>query len=331
MMITEELLRRFHEGLCTHEEEEAVKRWLREDEDLPSEIDIIDVKEFRDSTDSILNKVKLLGANLSESEGDSVVPLDQDKNGKHRFKYWVAAAAIIIATFGFSFYYLSDSFGLVNNQTVADSYKVINTKRAEKRTVILSDGSTVRMNYETEIRVPEQFEKDERIVYLKGQAYFDVSRDTERPFIIYTEDSKTQVLGTSFDINTKEHGQTKIIVTSGKVAFSERNQPDNLVTLTLNDRAILSADKSIATDEVNAKRLTGWTENRLAFYNQTFEEIIEVIEPWYNVEVTVNNPEVLSMQYTFIYDNPSLSLLMERMSVVAGFEYRIEGQSVIVE
>lgn len=333
MIITEKLLQRFHEGLCTPEEEEAMKRWLSEDEDLPSEISLIDSREFRDSKDSILNKIELLGADLSESESDQGVPLSPKqvdfRKPRRALAIRYATAAIILCTVGFFTYQFSDyAFGNGTEQSIAS--RTIKTQRGEKRTITLSDGSTICMNYETEIKALETFERDQRIVYLTGHAHFDVARDTERPFIIYTKDSKTQVLGTSFEINTKEEGATEIIVTSGKVAFSEKDKVNNLVTLTLNDRAVLGADRIIKTDEVDAQRLTAWRENKLLFDGETLAEIIEVLEPWYDIEITVESEELLKEDFILSLDNPPLSSVLEDLSFASGLEYKIQGKQVII-
>ncbi|MEM8894916.1 MAG: FecR domain-containing protein, partial [Bacteroidota bacterium] len=217
------------------------------------------------------------------------------------------------------------------NQFAQVNYETFVTQRGQKRTLTLSDGSTIRLNYETEFKAPRHFEEGQRVVYLTGHAHFDVARDTERPFIIYTEDSKTQVLGTSFDINTKEEGTTEIIVTSGQVAFSDKDNINEQVMLTVNDRAVLNSIGSIGQSTVDAETLTAWKDNRLVFDDALLSEIIEVLQPWYDVEITVNNPNQLQKAYNFSFDNPSLELLLEQMSFMGKFEYQMEGKQVIID
>ncbi|MEM7107939.1 MAG: FecR domain-containing protein, partial [Bacteroidota bacterium] len=176
--------------------------------------------------------------------------------------------------------------------------------------------------------VPEQFEGNERVVYLTGHAHFNVARDIERPFIIYTEDSKTEVLGTSFDINTKSAGETEIIVTSGKVAFLQKGKERNRVTLTVNDQAVLDADKRITTQEVDALTLTAWKDNRLVFEGKTLKEVIEVLEPWYDVNIAVEDPSYLEVAFSLSGDNPTLEAFLKELCFAGRFSYRIEGKQV---
>mgnify|MGYP001796805260 CR=1 FL=1 len=326
MEITKELLERYEQGLCTREEKEAVKAWFETVED-PTPLD---KKMLDDNVDR-----SRVWSELSQA----VPQLENEKSGRDTrllslpgkmARY--AAAAVLVFTVGFFTYeYLSsDAHKSVGKLAYFEDFQAIQTQRGEKRTVTLPDGSTIRMNYETEIRVPLRFEGDERIVYLTGHAHFDIVRNPEKPFIIYTEDAKTQVLGTSFDINTHRVEETEIIVTSGKVAFSERSKEDNRVTLILNDRAVLTADRRIITGEVDALSRTAWKDNRLVFDGKTLQEIIEVLEPWFDINISVKKPEILDTIFTIATDNPSLEIFMQQLSFAGEFEFKIEDKEVTI-
>ncbi|MEM9389503.1 MAG: FecR domain-containing protein [Bacteroidota bacterium] len=317
MKVTPELLKKYAEGKCTEAEKEFIENWLPGDVDIASELSEEKVKH---ATAQMWQEIT---ADIDDNPTSVTIPLY-----KRVMRY--AAAVIILFTIGFFTHNYLTAPVEQGDLAYFEDYSSIHTQRGQKRTVKLSDGSTIRMNYETEIKAPEKFEGDQRVVYLTGQAHFDVARDTERPFIIYTKDTKTQVLGTSFDINTKNEGETRIIVTSGEVAFSEKNQQDNLVTLTLNDRAVLGADRNITTDEVDALALTAWKDNQLIFEDQSLAEIIETIEPWYNVTVDVSEEQRLDKHYTLSFDDPNIELLMEQMSFLGEFQYEIEGDQIII-
>ncbi|MEM6526120.1 MAG: FecR domain-containing protein [Bacteroidota bacterium] len=317
MKITPELLERYELGKCTPEERKFVEEWLDDAGYTPDDVSKESSKAMSDAV------WKNVSAEMGVQKAGQVIPL-------HRRITRYAAAVILLGALSFLVYYLvSPNFSPTENQ-VADLYQNVQTKRGEKRTVKLPDGSTIRMNYETEIRVPEKFEGTERVVYLKGHAHFEVARNEKKPFIIYTEATKTEVLGTSFDINTKGVNETEIIVTSGKVAFSEKARTDNWVTLTINDRALLGADKSMVKEKVDAQKLTAWAENQLVFDDQTLSEIIKVLQPWYDVEISVKSAEHLKMKYNFSFDNPSLPELMDQMSFMGKFNYTIEGKQVTI-
>ena len=325
MKITEEILKRHAQGLCTEEEKRAVEEWFKKD--VIPESELGEVKDKDPKKARVWSQLRQAVPQLENQSGSigPVIPLY-----KRVMRY--AAVAIILLTVGyFAYQSLSGSLFGTGGTTQVIALQTIETKRGEKRTVTLSDGSTIRMNYETQIKAPEKFKGDQRIVYLTGHAHFDVARDTERPFIIYTKDSKTQVMGTSFDINTKGEEETEIIVKSGKVAFSKKDQKDNqVVMLTVNDRAVLNPDKNIETNQVDAQKLTAWKDNRLVFEDKSLNEIIEVLEPWYDVRISVENQKLLNESFNLSLDNPPLKGVLDRLAFMAGFDYKIDGKKVII-
>ena len=324
MKVTKELLRRYGLGICTEEEKKTVEEWLDAPE-YPS-IRVSTDEKSKANSDEIWSKLSegrpRLENQMSLKKAKFVILLG-------KVARYAAVAAILFTVGFFSYLSLQGNFEVDRTQPLA-ALKTINTQRGEKRTVTLSDGSTIRMNYETEIRVREKFEGNERVVYLTGHAHFNVTRDTERPFIVYTEDSKTQVLGTSFDIDTREEGETEIIVTSGKVAFSGKEKAGKLVTLEVNDRAVLDAGKNIAKSEVDADRLTAWRENRMVFDDQMLKEIIEVLEPWYDIQVSVEDADLMTRDFKLSMDNPTLESVMEALSFLGEFDYRIHEKTVTI-
>ncbi|MEM9720057.1 MAG: FecR domain-containing protein [Bacteroidota bacterium] len=320
MKVTRELLEKYSRGECTADETAEIETWLSSVEDDSN----LSEQEFGDSINNIRLK---LHETLSDPKlKNKVIPLY-----KRVTRY--AAAAVFLCVIGFSAYYFSPggSKQTLNGVQVVSADQTVETRRGEKRTLRLPDGSTIRLNYESELKVSELFNDSKRIVYLTGDAHFDVISDPEKPFIIYTQNAKTEVLGTSFTIMAKEDfSKTEVIVTSGKVAFSEKENTRNTATLTINNRAILTSNKEIETDTVDAQKLVAWKDNRLLFEDQSLGEIIEVVEPWYDVEFTIQQKSLLKEHLTFSYQDPSLDLLMDRMSKMLDFEYRIEGKEITI-
>ncbi|MEM9327356.1 MAG: FecR domain-containing protein [Bacteroidota bacterium] len=320
MEVTPKLLEKYYQGQCSAEEQQAIENWLERQESR-------EVYPEQSRLQAIEHEMwDNISAELPGSSEAQSVPL-------YRAAMRYAATAVILCALGLSAYFLSVSPDVASGEYIVnfDDFRTVETQRAQKRTLTLPDGSSIRLNYETVVKVPDQFEDDQRIVYLSGHAHFDVAKDPDRPFIVYTDESKTQVLGTSFDINTsKVNGETEIIVTSGKVTFSGVEADRSKVTLTPNDRAILSSDQTIVTDQVDAAQLTAWKDNRLVFDDRTLEQVIQVLEPWYDIKVFVKNPALMQKDFRLSMDNPSLASVMESLSVLGAFDYTIEGQQVSI-
>ena len=315
--ISPELLTKYLNGECSSAEQQQVETWLEAEKNKAPDLPGIHAERMEASIwESVAPLV----------EGDhttQVIPL-------YRKAVRYAAAVIILLTIGILAY--DHLYDPVRHGDIAyfEGFESIQTQRGQKRTVTLVDGSTIQLNYETEVKVPREFDGDERVVYLTGHAHFDIARDPEKPFIIYTHDSKTQVLGTSFDINTKGEEATEIIVTSGKVAFSEKYQSDDPVSLKVNDRAVLRPGRGITINEVDAIRLTAWTEDRLVFDNKTLREVIEVLESWYDIRIAVEDTDLMTQDFKLTMENPTLGSVMEALSFLGEFRYRIEGQKVTI-
>ena len=330
MKITKELLEKYAEGKCTEEERRAIENWIPDDSDLSMNLN---QKDSEREEEKVWNQ-------LMENDPNKVKNWEtltkQTINRRPTFRYKAlhyAAAIALFISLGTAIYLFITSTNNQEPETILamEDYQNIDSKRGERLTLTLPDNSTVHLNSESHLKFPERFSDTERVVYLEGHAYFDVARNPDKPFIIYTEDTKTQVLGTSFDINTsKKEGATEIIVTSGKVAFSEKDQTDNLVTLTVNDRAVLLADGNIAIDEVDALTRTAWTKNQLIFENQKLIEIMKVAEGWFDVNVKIDDAYLSNRSFTYEAQNPSLKEFLEFMSEVAKFEYHISDKDVTI-
>ena len=318
MKIRPELLKKYATGDCTEPERLQVEKWLAENEDLSTSLPKQKIdKEKNLVWQNISNKIR---------PNTNVFPL-------HRKVMQYAAAIIIFLTVATSAYFYVNQQNIGKDQQVSieQEFRIIETQRGQKKTIKLPDGSTERLNYESQLKIPLRFTDSFRVVYLQGHAHFEVFRDTNRPFIIYTGKSKTQVLGTSFDIKTNEEtDETEIIVTSGKVAFSENSKENNKVIHNENNKALLRPENTIKVSKVNAQQLTAWKDNYLEFNKVSLAEIIKILEPWYDVEITVKDPKLLTDIYKFSYENPPLKTLFERMSFMGKFNYSIKNKQVTI-
>lgn len=339
MKISNALFRKYILGDCTEAEKQFVEKWINSEETTSSTFSDAEVLQMKNNTWGKLDEqyqfnIPKLDITRNQNNIEGYVDSGQTSKITSIYKSTLRYAAVFlfIVGLGISFYYTTD-FGLNNtNNTMAFAdYKTISNTRGQRKKVTLPDGTAVWLSHDTEIKVPEKLSDTARIIQLKGHAHFDVARNPNKPFIIYTKDSKTQVLGTSFDVKTnKINSTTEVIVTSGKVAFSELEKNKNKVMLTINDRAVLQKGKVIETNVVDAESLTAWKNNLLVFDYVTFEEIIKVIEPWYDVEINVDDPTLLKEVFKFSYDNPSLDTLMLRMGNVAHFKHSIKGKEVTI-
>ncbi|MFK7772948.1 MAG: FecR family protein [Saprospiraceae bacterium] len=224
-----------------------------------------------------------------------------------------AAAAIIIVGGLFTF-----------NQLNSDSgwQKVAVTDSTGNLTLV--DGSKIAINSTSELDYPAKFSTEERRVKLNGEAFFDIAKNPEKPFIIESGDLIIRVLGTSFNVrNYGNEGMAEITVRSGRVEVSHKNGGFTKI-LEANDQ--LTFDKKrrkirAVSKDANLNAL-GWWSGKLVFDNEKMSRVKLAIERTYNIELDFTKTEILNCPYTISNDVKSegLEILLEVLETALALE-----------
>ncbi|MCC8096622.1 MAG: FecR domain-containing protein [Tannerellaceae bacterium] len=167
----------------------------------------------------------------------------------------------------------------------------------QRARITLPDGSTVWLNAGSTLSYPSAFEK-ERKIHLKGEAYFDVAQNPDKPFIVSTEHVHIKALGTQFNVHSYSHsGYTHTTLVSGAIRVYEPDAEESGKTLSPNQqlfyeqgifRLVLSADK----DQLL------WKDGIYSFKKETLAEIIKKLELYYDVTIQVAHPDIFQYVYT---------------------------------
>jgi transmembrane sensor len=242
--------------------------------------------------------------------------------------YWlkIAAAILFVLLAGYGVF---NRFSSSPNNQSAIAFDTIEykTSRGQKAEVELPDGTHVRLNSNSHLSYPSKFEGDTREVELHGEAYFNVTHDASKPFIVHSGDASTKVLGTSFNVNANS-GAVTITLVEGKVNVST---VDSEAMLTPNQQAtITSGSKDISTRNVDVSGYTAWTNNRLIFDNTKLEEAFEILENWYNVDINVSNEALKSCVITATYENESLENVLSSFQFMLKVDYTINKRVVTI-
>ncbi|MEN7549181.1 FecR domain-containing protein [Rapidithrix thailandica] len=315
MKITPELLHKYATGACTEEELLRIEAWL-EDQDT--------AYELPENEDLPLHKQQIWQAIHTK-----VSPAVSGKVGpSHSFRFpqriWAVAAsiAVLIGIAGVFLYTTSQKKNI--------HYKCYYTQKGQKLKITLPDHSRVYLNAGSELKVPEYFSDTARVVSLKGEAYFEVHKDPQRPFTIQSPDSRTTILGTAFNLRAYPREATVLTVTEGKVRFSSRKTPENYILLTANEQGKIGPETKLCKTNIDASPYTAWKENRIVFTNMKFAEMLAELERWYNVNIQVEKPGILQQRYRGSFENPSLNVLLEDLGFVMKFNYRMASDTVFI-
>lgn len=288
------LFRQYLENKCSREELEEFFSYIRasdQDEVLRSLIKkVYEHTEQMPSLQTYVNEYGTLILTGKAGISDITVPKKRSR------RKWLAAAIIVfLITAGPVLWWLNTPDSHHPTPVTAPLTKRT-TEPSEYKYLLLPDSTQVWLNASSTLEFPAHFGSEKREVTLSGEAYFDVRRSENAPFIIHTGRISTTVLGTSFNIKAYPDRQHIIIsVSTGKVKISYNNVP--LATLVkgqqvkVNSRLNTVVEKEIAPAEVAA-----WQQGKMSYEDETFEDIVADLERQYNVKIRIDNDAIRKLK-----------------------------------
>ncbi len=214
---------------------------------------------------------------------------------------------------------------LVWQSTSAPGLLTLETLVGNQEQITLSDGSTVYLNHDSKLAYPEKFSGNERIVHVQGEAFFDIVASAERPFIVQTDEAQTTVLGTRFNIWSRDQ-RTRIAVEEGQVKFANQNKS---IILAEGEGSISMNNSLYPKISLDSNTIGSWRQNQLSFYFATLPEISGELERVFNkkVRLEVTAPETFVL--TGEFEKSSLETVLSSISLALNLEYRMDGGYIV--
>lgn len=222
---------------------------------------------------------------------------------------------------------------LKGKHSLSDSvfYHTITIPRGGEYALTLSDGSHIKMNSESEIRVPVHFEKNKREVYMSGEVFFDVARDSMAPFLVHTRQGNIQVLGTSFNVRDySDENFLEATLISGYIAFhrdgllANIKPGEQLRVNKVNGETVLEA--------VDVRLYCSWKDGRFVFEKQRLEEIMNTLSRWYNINVHYEDVSMKDILFTGnIKRYGDWDQVIEMLKLVNKIDIEIIGSDIFIK
>ncbi|MCM4168099.1 hypothetical protein KCTC52924_03652 [Arenibacter antarcticus] len=214
-------------------------------------------------------------------------------------------------------------------------YNTLTVPYGRKFELVLSDGTRTYLNAGTTIKYPVKFlDGQERKVFVQGEAYFEVARDVEHPFIINTDHLDIRVLGTKFNVsNYPEDLMTDVVLVEGSVNLQEATEELNTESLLLEPGHKGSFDKKerkLASKEVSTSIYTSWIDGELVFIDLSFESILKKLERSYNVTIENQNKDIAQERFNARFRKASLETVLDYFKTTYGLDYKFQGNSIII-
>ena len=258
---------------------------------------------FEKKTESALQSVK---AEIGKQ--GKTIPMNKNR-------IWLRIAAAVIIVFGISLLFKDTIFN--------SSTQFVSIESGEKiKEYKLSDGSIVWLNKNSKIEFPETFADDKRIVKMTGEAYFIVSHNPEKPFIVETEHTTTEVLGTEFNLKAFENEQEiEIVLNKGKVKFTDTKSNESDI-MNVNEKISLNKQERVLKKEtVENANFLSWKTKELDLNNMSLEEIGEVLSKHYDIKVRADDPVKDKIFYSSIpFKNVSSEYIINTVRLTIGVE-----------
>jgi len=234
------------------------------------------------------------------------------------------------------------------------------TKNGNRTKIVLPDGSQVWLNAGSNLDYNNSlFNKDLREVTLNGEAYFDVTKNAEKPFIIHTKKMDVKVIGTAFNVRSYSYEKTaEASLIRGSIEVTLKDRKDQVITLKPNEKISIATDEpkqpvskpgktTVVKNEAKpipqilVKELKpnptnniiaeiAWTQNKLYFEDENLENIAPMLERWFGKKVEITKVSLKNLRYYGNFENETMEEVLSYLKLSKPFNFKIEADSVLI-
>lgn len=309
------ILEKYNSGDCSPEELLIVNRFFKATKNqnilvFKSEVDKHQVEiELKNKIDAAINQEAKIIPNFF----------------KFSSIYKFAAAAVLIISLGLGYF-------LVNNQSAISKNELalFQTTNGKKQDLVLDDGTKVHLNAGSIFKAPKVFLGTKREVYLEGEAFFEVAKNDEMPFIIISNKLRTQVVGTSFNVKAYPNNKNvEVAVMTGKVKVFDQV---SAVYLTPNQKVIYEKASGKLQKQTVAEiaNYNAWMNGTMIFEKKSMEEIIKDVSRNYDVEIELVGGNIKKCVLNVRFENDSLETVLRILCIYTDAKYVQTGNKIII-
>ncbi|WP_138475669.1 FecR family protein [Dyadobacter bucti] len=324
------LLEKFRDGICTSEELEELDAWF---------------DRFADREDELKNLLandpeerRRLKTDITSGIKEHIVHFGENGNaGDRRIRkriWWQAAAVFLLLL-------LAGGIWWKRSDTVIPAYATTKTAQKQLSRVVLPDSSVVWLKEDSELKYQKKSDGQTRDVFLSGEAFFSVTRNEEKPFIVHTSDLTIKVLGTSFNVRSYRNDQTvETTLVHGKVAIKknkDRKDEPEYVVLSPNQRATYSKkfktmdiNRLVDAREIAVLNMPERESVSMVFDELPFTEVLSRLENRFSINIHIENRKKLTCTFTADFEKESLPEILDLIAASHRITYTVKGDDVFI-
>lgn len=334
-----ELIKKFFNKTCTDSEQERVISWFV-DQAFEQKLSFVLKKhwneldyehaELDESTEKVLNKIH---------HQINLESFDEQNNRrflkKAVFYFSKIAAILIIPILLYAIYSYNQStyvnYGELPNQKMA--YAEILSPPGARTHFTLPDGSSGWLNSGSTLKFPVKFSGNERNLELIGEAWFDVVKNPKIPFVVNALGVDVVALGTKFNVQAYPDSKSvDITLESGKVIVHRKtkNQTELIAELEPGEQisVLKQESKPQKENKVEVENYTAWTKGKLVMRNEKMSEVVNKLEKWYNVKITITDKEIEEYRYRATFQDETIDEIFRLLKLTSPIDYKVKQREI---
>ena len=239
----------------------------------------------------------------------------------------IAASIAIITLLGLTGHLYTNNCDMT---ALGEHNIIVKTDKGERGTITLPDGTSVRLNSESELTYQQNFGLKERKVYLKGEGFFDVVKQKDKAFTVNTKFININVLGTAFNVYTYENTDSvEMTLVRGLVKVSTVNPPYQTVNVVPNEKVVYNKKTGKMHIQSSENQIeTAWIKSALSFCSTSLKDVLGKVGRKYGFTFEIKDKKMLEDLYTGVFDEADINEVMEILSIHFNFEYQIKGNKI---
>lgn len=216
-------------------------------------------------------------------------------------------------------------------ETTASQFNTITTPRGGQYRIVLSDGTKVWLNAASSLRYPIAFTAKERIVELKGEGYFEVTKNPQKPFKVISEKQEVKVLGTYFNINAySDESDVKTTLLTGSVQVTSLKGKQS-IRLAPGDQSVLNTE-GLEVQQVDTENIVAWKNDDFIFKGQDLKTTMRQLARWYDVEIVYASSAPIHLNIGgSVSRKNSLSSVLRAMESTNSVKFEFDGKRILVK
>jgi len=318
---------------CSPEEEELVRLFLRKPEsealldEILSERASHDLELFRQDGPLPPNHrdwKRTIQEKIGNKPAEAKEAIQKKFFSMRSAAVWIAVVLAGLATYTIS------HFRTASKESPAFVERI--NPRGQRSMILLSDSSVVYLGADSKLRYPERFSSESREIFLSGEAFFEVTKNPKRPFMVHTGNVQTKVLGTSFKIEAFNGRPLMVQVATGKVRVDQIDgKHQKSLAILMPGETVLLDHGRIENGKMDPEEVRDLKASRLTFNDKSIQEIAEVLRRWYNVKITFKRTSKAKERMTLTLDaSVSIDKILNVLASAGHFKYTMRNGEIMI-